>query len=82
MVATYKEIIYPLGNEDTWQILEHIKVVKVHHPKGKIRVGRLKKIICKVAWERDKKPKNQNKYGNCGQNGHNRKACINPRQKD
>ncbi|XP_062103320.1 uncharacterized protein LOC133814367 [Humulus lupulus] len=41
MVATYKESIYPLGNEDTWQIPEHIKAVKIHPPEGKIRSYRI-----------------------------------------
>ncbi|XP_062089537.1 uncharacterized protein LOC133796073 [Humulus lupulus] len=57
MVATYKEIIYPLGNEDTWQIPKHIKVVKIHPPEGKIRVGRPKKRRCKAVWEKNKKSK-------------------------
>ncbi|XP_062075860.1 uncharacterized protein LOC133779986 [Humulus lupulus] len=41
MVATYKESVYPLGNEDTWQIPEHIKAVKIHPPEGKIRSYRI-----------------------------------------
>ncbi|XP_062086749.1 uncharacterized protein LOC133792994 [Humulus lupulus] len=39
MVATYQEIVYPIGNEDTWEIPEHIKAVKVHPPEGRIRVA-------------------------------------------
>ncbi|XP_062088985.1 uncharacterized protein LOC133795549 [Humulus lupulus] len=39
MVATYQEIVYPIGNEDTWKIPEHIKAVKVHPPEGRIRVA-------------------------------------------
>ncbi|XP_062107863.1 uncharacterized protein LOC133818811 [Humulus lupulus] len=66
MVATYREIVYPIGNEDTWEIPEHIKAVKVHPPEGRIRVGRPKKRRCKVAWEKNKKPKKQNKCGSCG----------------
>ncbi|XP_062089445.1 uncharacterized protein LOC133795978 [Humulus lupulus] len=82
MVATYKESIYPLGNEDTWLIPEHIKAVKIHPPEGKIRVGRPNKRRCQAAWEKNKKRKKQNKCGNCSQSGHNRKTCRDPRKKD
>ena len=77
MVATYQEIVYPIGNEDTWEIPEHIKDVKVHPPEGRIRVGRPKKRRCKATWEKNKKARKENKCGSCGQYGHNRKTCRN-----
>ncbi|KAK1381903.1 SWIM-type domain-containing protein [Heracleum sosnowskyi] len=80
MVAAYKEIVYPIGNKETWVIPEHVKSVIVYPPEGRIRVGRPKKRRCKASWERNGNPVKQINCGKCGQNGHNRRTCRNPKK--
>ncbi|KAM6545845.1 hypothetical protein CsatB_026581 [Cannabis sativa] len=43
MVATYGEVVYPIGSKDMWETLDEIKNWKVDPPKGRVRVGRAKK---------------------------------------
>ncbi|KAK1398347.1 Zinc finger containing preotein [Heracleum sosnowskyi] len=80
MVDAYKEIVHPIENKETWVIPEHIKSVIVYPPEGRIRVGRPKKRRCKASWERNGKPVKQINCGKCGQNGHNRRTCRNPKK--
>lgn len=74
MIAAYKELVYPVGKKDTWEIPDDIKARTMYPPKGRIRVGRPKKRRRKAAWETTI-PIQQFKCGNCGQCGHNRRTC-------
>lgn len=48
LVASYKRIVYFFNNKYTWQVLKEIKSVTIYPPKGRIRIGRPKKRICKA----------------------------------
>ena len=74
MLATYEATVYPLPSQSTWCIPNAIKDMVVLPPKGRIRAGRPKKIRFKNPWE----TKSENKYGRCGQYGHNKQTCRNP----
>lgn len=78
MVAAYKEIVYPVGNKDTWQIPESVKSVIVLPPEGRIRVGRPKKRRRKSNWERNAHTFKAIKCSKCKQTGHNKRSCRNP----
>ncbi|KAF4368704.1 hypothetical protein G4B88_025122 [Cannabis sativa] len=54
MVATYGEVVYPIGNKDMWETLDEIKNWKIDPPKGRVRVGRAKKRRFKPGWEKKK----------------------------
>ncbi|XP_074341829.1 uncharacterized protein LOC141679222 [Apium graveolens] len=76
MIATYKDVVYPVGNKDCWKVSEEIKSVEVYPPEGRIKVGRPKKRRCKAHWEKNGKARVQ--YGKCNQIGHNRRTWRNP----
>ncbi|XP_030506070.2 uncharacterized protein LOC115720985 [Cannabis sativa] len=42
MLATYGEIVYPIPNEDTWEVPEYVKSWEVQHPKEKSKSGKTK----------------------------------------
>ena len=74
MLATYKEIVYPLPSQEIWIIPNEVKNTVVLPPQGRVQAGRPKKRRCKAPWEL----KNENRCGRCGIYRHNRKTCKNP----
>ncbi|WOH07864.1 hypothetical protein DCAR_0727298 [Daucus carota subsp. sativus] len=77
MIHAYEETVFHVGHEDTWEVSENFKSMKVYPPQGRVRVGRQKKR-CKVSWEINAKQHEQVKCGSCNQYGHNRRSCWNP----
>ncbi|XP_062085893.1 uncharacterized protein LOC133792001 [Humulus lupulus] len=77
---SYKETIYPTGNEDDWILLDDIKNMVVGVPIGKQQVGRPKKpklgrprTNCwPSSGEKDVKMR---KCSRCGGHGHNKSSC-------
>ena len=77
---TFKDTIYPVGNEDEWVIPDHIRDTVVGVPAEKTPVGRPRKQ--KVGRRktnryasRGEKIVKPRKCSRCGGSGHNRKSC-------
>ena len=80
-IEMYKESIYPVGNEDQWNVPDDIKNMKVLAPVEKKQAGRPKKS--KQGRRRVNRYPSQGekvvihrKCGKCGGMGHNRKTCT------
>lgn len=80
-IEMYKEAIYPVGNEDQWDVPDEIKNMKVSEPVEKKQAGRPKKSkqgrrrINRYPSQGEKIVV-QRKCGKCGGRGHNRKTCT------
>ncbi|XP_050205598.2 uncharacterized protein LOC126655447 [Mercurialis annua] len=74
MLAAYEDIVYPIANEESWDIPIEIKNQVVLTPKGKVKAGRPRKQRIKGPTEKS----NKNRCGRCEKYGHNKKTCRNP----
>lgn len=75
LFETYKETIFPLGNESTWNVPCEIKDVVVLPPVSKKKSGRPRKKRLRSFTER----KIQKSHcSRCGESGHYRTTCTKP----
>ncbi|XP_062100209.1 uncharacterized protein LOC133806090 [Humulus lupulus] len=72
-LQTYEAIVYPVGNQRTWDVPNYIKEIIILPSDARVKTWRPKKRRIRAAWE----TKMQNRCSRCGQRGHNRKACQN-----
>ncbi|XP_016501048.2 uncharacterized protein LOC107819459 [Nicotiana tabacum] len=76
VVMTYEVLVYPLPDQNEWNIPAHISEEVVLPPKWKRPPGRPKKKRDKLFSELLQK-KNQHSCSICGQGGHNKRTCRN-----
>ena len=73
MLATYKETVYPIPSQDSWEIPQEIKEITVLQPHGKRQPGRPQKRRKKGKSEYTKR----HKCSICRETGHKRSSCKN-----
>ena len=75
LLETYSWIVYLVGYQNTWKILEEIKSIKVKKSLGRRKAGRPEKRRAQRSWETTYKQK----CSRCQEYGHNWKTCRNLR---